>query len=224
MHNLLVRQINKYFGKDAKIPEEAKAFVAAVNEAYERSDADRLMLERSLEQTSREMLDANAEIARTVSLLSATLEATTDGILVVDISRKVESFNQRFIELWRIPADLEAQKDDAKLLAYVMGQLSDPDQFMAKVKELYAKPEMESSDVLMFTDGRIFERFSLPQKVGDKIMGRVWRFRDITERKRTEGELKEKMHDLEEFHNLTVGRELKMIELEKEIEKLKNRP
>jgi PAS domain S-box-containing protein len=128
---------------------------------------------------------------QTASLLRATLESTADGILVVDMNGKVSSFNKKFEELWHIPKNILDTKDDEKLLGYIVDQLSDPEKFLSKVQELYSQPDMESFDTIDFKDGRIFERYSLPQKIDEKIVGRVWSFRDITERKIIEHTLKE---------------------------------
>jgi PAS domain S-box-containing protein len=191
MRNLLARQIKKYFGGEAKVPPGANAFIAAIDNAYGQADADRAMLERSLELSSQEMLQANAEVVRTVSLLTATLEATADGILVVDRERRVVGYNTRFIKMWRIPEELAAKKDDAQLLKYITGQLSEPEAFLVKVEDLYTKLDVEDNDVVRFKDGRVFERFSLPQRVGGKIVGRVWSFRDVSERQQAEDALKQ---------------------------------
>jgi PAS domain S-box-containing protein len=134
---------------------------------------------------------AEAELRTALSLLSATLESTADGILVVGGDGRISGANQRFVDLWRIPPDLMAAGDDDQLLGYVLDQLVDAPAFLAKVHDLYEHPGAESNDVLEFHDGRIFERYSRPQRVGDEIVGRVWSFRDITESRDRELELRE---------------------------------
>jgi diguanylate cyclase (GGDEF)-like protein/PAS domain S-box-containing protein len=133
--------------------------------------------------------EAESAMQQALSLLSATLDATADGILVVDQTGKITSFNQRFAELWRLPPHILASGDDDQALAFVVGQVADPEAFVAKVRELYAQPDAESEDVIEFRDGRTFERFSTPQRVNGDIVGRVWSFRDVTERTRLEREL-----------------------------------
>lgn len=129
---------------------------------------------------------AEEELLKLLSLHHATLESTADGILVIDTDNRVVTKNQKFVQLWCIPDDIASSDDDEKLLACVLGQLTDPEGFIAEVKRLYAHPAEESFDTVNFKDGRIFERFSLPQKIGDRIVGRVWNFRDITERRKLE--------------------------------------
>jgi signal transduction histidine kinase/CheY-like chemotaxis protein len=121
--------------------------------------------------------------------LRATLEATGDGILVVNSERKVVTFNHKFVEICRIPESLRGSMDDAVILFFVGEQLKDPGAFVAKTCELYSDHETQSDDVLEFKDGRIVERHSEPQRVRGKSVGRVWGFRDVTERSRTRAEL-----------------------------------
>jgi PAS domain S-box-containing protein len=119
-----------------------------------------------------------------LSLLEATLESTADGLLVVDREGRINRFNQRLAALWRIPADILASGDDDRALAYVVSQVADPEAFLAKVRKLYATPEAESFDTIHFHDGRVFERYSMPQRLNGEVVGRVWSFRDVTDRER----------------------------------------
>ena len=137
--------------------------------------------------TDRKRAEADRE--RSLSLVRAALESTADGLLVVDREGRITAWNGKFLEMWRIPPALAAARDDARIMAHTMGQLRRPDEFAARVRELHSDPAAASEDVLEFTDGRVFERYSRPQRVGDDILGRVWSFRDVTERRRLEAEL-----------------------------------
>jgi len=136
-----------------------------------------------------ELHSALIELRDTFSLLTATLDSTADGLLVVDQHRSITSFNRQFAEMWRIPDSLLAGRNDVEALAFVVDQLEDPDVFLARIGELYAQPESESRDTLVFKDGRTFERLSRPQRVGGEVVGRVWSFSDITEQMRLENDL-----------------------------------
>lgn len=133
---------------------------------------------------AKTLVDAPAPPTPRELLLLAALDATADGLLVVDSTGKIVLFNERFARMWQIPQSVLATRSDEAALAHVLKQLVDPKAFIHKVHELYAHPESESFDTLRFLDGRVFERFSTPQRVGGKPVGRVWSFRDVTERQR----------------------------------------
>ncbi len=138
--------------------------------------------------TERKLAEAQKE--KSLSLLYATLESTNDAILVVDLNNTWVLHNQHFLDLWQIPDELMAAKDDAAALSYVLDQLEDADAFLNKVFELYATPEISSFDILNFKNGKIIERYSIPQYVDSKVVGRVWSFRDVTKQKIAELALK----------------------------------
>ncbi|MFA6228502.1 MAG: PAS domain S-box protein [Patescibacteria group bacterium] len=115
-----------------------------------------------------------------VSLLDSITNTSSDGILVIDRRGRVSFYNEKFLELWKIPQKLAKTKNDKKLLSYVVSQLTDAKEFLTKVNYLYKHPANKSSDTVYFKDGRVFDRLSLPQKIDGKIVGRVWRFTDVT--------------------------------------------
>jgi PAS domain S-box-containing protein len=126
---------------------------------------------------------AAAELRQTHEMLRATIDSTTDGILVADNEGRITHANARFAEMWRIPPDLLAAATEDRL-AFVLDQLVHPDSFLAGVHELYAT-DRESFDTLYFKDGRVFERYSRPLRSDGKVAGRVWSFRDVTEARQT---------------------------------------
>ena len=127
---------------------------------------------------------AEEDLNHSYSLLQAAMESTADGILVVDAEGKIVGFNSRFAQMWRIPEEILVTRSDQKALEFVLDQLSNPEAFLSKVRELYAHPDEESYDTLDFKDGRVFERYSRPQVLDGKPVGRVWSFRDVTASKR----------------------------------------
>ncbi len=121
------------------------------------------------------------------AILTAELEVSLDGVLIVDSEGKILTSNKRFIDIWRIPEELVAEGDDKKVLNYVVSLMENPGEFSSKVSYLYEHIEEKSNDEIRFKDGRIIERYSAPVKTeAGNYLGRVWYFRDISERKNAE--------------------------------------
>jgi PAS domain S-box-containing protein len=151
---------------------------------------------------------AEEGVEQTESLLRATLEATADGILVVDREGRIVSYNRKFVEMWGIPDAIMASRDDDEAIAFVLDQLRDPDRFALKIRELYGEPEAQSYDWLEFKDGRIFERYSHPQKIGDRIVGRVWSFHDATRMRELEQTLRRQARAFEHVSDAVIRMDL----------------
>ncbi len=134
-------------------------------------------------------ISVERDLSETLSRLTATLDSTADGILVVDTAGKITDFNRRFSEIWDLPDNAVARQDDLATLAFALDQLNDPDAFMARLEELDLQPHSESFDLIEFKDGRVVERYSRPQRVDGEVVGRVFSFRDVTDRKLLEDEL-----------------------------------
>ena len=132
---------------------------------------------------------AEAELKQSLSLLRSTLESTYDGMLVVDLSGNIVSFNRRFTEMWNFPPEELNKPVDQMTIGFISTMMKAPDAFIKRFHEIVAKPDIESFDVLEFRDGRVFERYSTPQMIDGKPVGRVWSFRDVSDRKHAEDAL-----------------------------------
>ena len=143
---------------------------------------------------------AKLELETSLSLLQATIESTADGILAVDGQGKIVTFNRKFAQMWQVPDFLLDLRDNNQILGFGINQLKYPEIFLNRAKELSDRPAAESFDILEFKDGRMLERYSLPQCREGQITGRVFSFRDVTERVQSEEKLRK---NEERFHLLT---------------------
>ncbi|MFZ0006111.1 MAG: PAS domain S-box protein [Methanoregula sp.] len=150
--------------------------------------------------TARKYAEETAE--KNASLLQAALDSTADGILVVDNERKITSYNKKFCTIWGIPENKLNEAQEATALLYISPLVADIQEFSVRMNELYNHRGRESYDMVRLIDGRVFERYSKPQKIGETIVGRVWSYRDITERRHAEESLQE---SLEKFRIIATS-------------------
>ena len=157
--------------------------------------------EEELVQAKRSLEGRTQELAKTLAMMRATLESTTDGILVTDDGGKVTDFNARFLEMWRLPAAAMEPKDHRHVLAIISRSFAAPEQYTQRVEAIYASSPPETHDVLETVDGRTIERSTRMQIVDGRNVGRVWSFREVTERKRAEQALRAETRMLEILHH-----------------------
>ncbi len=145
---------------------------------------------------------AEERLRESNAVLQATQEAAADGIFLVDEKGSVVSCNRRFTQMWQIPEPLlEDLRAQDQLMYYTLSLMADPDEFLARISFLIDHPRASTRDEVRLKDGRIFERYSAPAIApGGKNYGRVWSFSDITERKRTEHQLRHQA-----FHDPLTG-------------------
>jgi PAS domain S-box-containing protein len=177
-----------------------QAIYSSVNAHFTYDDAGNVT---GIEGTIRELTErkqAEEKLKLSLSLLQATLDSTADGILVVDRTGKITSYNKQFKQIFNHTDEILEAGEDANAIKSVLCQLKDPDQFVSKIQYLYDHPELESFDTIELKDGRILERFSCPQRLEGEPIGRVWNFRDITERKSTEQQLSLMAHTLKSIN------------------------
>ncbi len=151
--------------------------------------ADAIVRKRSEEETRA-----------TVSVLQATLEATGDGLLVVDNSGRVVSFNTAFAQIWGLPKALLDSRSDRLLTAATQQLVRDPQEFVEKIATIYADVEGDSFDVVELSDGRVIERESRPQRLDGAAIGRVWSYRDVTETRQVAARV-----EYQAFHDSLTG-------------------
>ena len=131
----------------------------------------------------------NANILlRQNAVLQSQIEASIDGISIVDENRNIVYYNQRICDLWRIPVNIIETGDDREFMKWVLSNLVEPEIFCAKIEYLYENPHSSSVDEVVLKDGHIFDCYSTSVKSlsGDFYYGRIWYFRNITDRRKAE--------------------------------------
>ncbi|MFZ6771733.1 sensor domain-containing protein [Undibacterium sp. SXout7W] len=129
------------------------------------------------------------ELEKLIAELRATLESTADGILVTNLDGAIRSYNHLFAELWGLPSDLLTQRDDGAIYAWMDKCMVDADHYSERLSIITRSPLMEATDVLVLRSGKILERVTLPQYARGRPIGRVYSYRDITQRLADEARL-----------------------------------
>lgn len=138
--------------------------------------------QKYLEVLEDKITERTYSLEKSLSLTRATLESSTDGILVIDTKNQITDYNNRFVEIWKIPPLILESKDNILLKEYILSRSLNEADVANKMDEIIANPDESYIDTLTTKEGRVLEYYSQSHKLNGDIMGRVWSFRDITER------------------------------------------
>jgi PAS domain S-box-containing protein len=132
------------------------------------------------------------KLENSLCLLKATLESIADGIIAIGCNGDIVSLNQKFVQMWQIPDSLITSHHHNQYLSFYKNQVKNPEIFCTDIYQIDSQKNFESYDTLELKDGRVFERYRKPLRLGKEIIGAVWSFRDITEYQQA----KEKIHKI----------------------------
>ncbi|MEZ4729824.1 MAG: CHASE domain-containing protein [Caldilineaceae bacterium] len=145
-----------------------------------------------LRQTNQQLQVALQELQFQKTLLECTSEAAQDGILIVSPERKWLFFNQRFLDMWQIPQEIAYRRSSEEGIQWVVAQVANSQKSRQTIEALYAQPDAKSYSEVTLKSGAVFERYSAPVKQSNEVIyGRVWYFRDISQRKQIEEALRQ---------------------------------
>ncbi|MEW6694397.1 Cyclic di-GMP phosphodiesterase Gmr [Tepidimonas thermarum] len=133
---------------------------------------------------------ARRQLETVLAELRAVLESSSDGILVCDLDGRIRAFNRAFADLWALPEALLTQQDDAAIWGHLATCVPDAHGFQSRLSELQRHPLLEAHDIVPLRNGRILERVTRPQLAQGRPIGRVYAYRDVTERAATEAKLR----------------------------------
>ena len=213
MHKLLARQIRRYIDPQGDVPESLLPFLTAVGEAYRSADADRALVERSMETVSRELtarmqrvLDAQGErdtVRRALSLLEAAIEGGDHAVLIVDLQGCVVRHSSNFLALWPSASDAIARADAEEVWRCIGAQLDDAES-LESARHVTESIAGRRDLTVRMRDGRRIELLAHPHRLEERTVGWVWRFRDVTERHHLESQLRH-AHKMEAVGQIAGG-------------------
>ena len=148
-------------------------------------------LKQQNQQAESQVQDLQSELLQIKLSTELSFKTLSVAMLIVDIEGNIQFWNKQFTQMFGLPDFLIQKGKKDSLLGYVVQQLQNPKDFLAKVMHLYRTPELDSYDILELIDQRIIERFSVPLRINEQINARIWLFRDITAQKLFEKHSKE---------------------------------
>jgi PAS domain S-box-containing protein len=169
--------------------DELGGLIDGFNEMLQQIQKRDFALQEAREDLEKRVAERTTELANSLSLLNATLDSTTDGVIAIRTSGEVICSNSQYVTMWGMDCAPPEHQLNTATQAFIGARVKDSEQYFQRIADIKTHPEMDAFDVLELKDGRLFERFVKPQWLAGEIEGQVISFRDITERKRAEQEL-----------------------------------
>lgn len=210
MHRTLLRQIQRAFGDSPELGAELQDLLQMVSTTYDDFDKDRVLSERSLEISSKELRLA-------IAIMRTTLDSVGEGILVIDEDKKISFSNKRFVEIWEIPKEQITPKQTDEVVSAMIGKAADPEFFTQILDKANSGQDIGPDVRMKLLNGSVVATKTYPQLLEGKNVGRIWSFRDVTKYIKFQEEIQEKVTTLEQLNKTMVDRELKMIELKEKL-------
>jgi len=132
------------------------------------------------------------------SVLRATFDSIAEGVIVVDLSKRVTAFNKRFLDIWGITEEMMEDRAAEPVLLRAAKHVKNPEWFTSRIRERFVASEQVDVETVELLDGRILERKSLPQRLGGTIIGRVWSYREVTAERHAEAERERLLREAQE--------------------------
>jgi PAS domain S-box-containing protein len=196
----------RYEGLPLETKEGKRVEVEFISNTY-LVDTKKLIQCNIRDITSRKEIEE--QLLWKTAFFEAQVHSSLDGILIVDRNGKKVLQNQQMADLWNIPPSFAEETDDRRQLEWVTNQVKSPEQFAEKIAYLHAHPDEISHDEVELLNGTFFDRYSAPVRGKDgKDYGRIWAFRDITERKKSEAQIVEQAAFLDKARDAILVRDL----------------
>jgi PAS domain S-box-containing protein len=189
---------------DKRLRAAARQTAKSIRHLRQRSGQELLQAKEALERKAE-------ELAYSLSMMRATLESTTDAIVVTDLAGNLTGFNEKYAQMLGLSQETINCSDAQQLREMFSRQFKDPERFLARVMQIYTSSPPESFDILEFADGRVFERYSKTQLIDNRSVGRVWSFRDVTERNSAEITYQRLAAIIDSSDDAIVGKDLNSI-------------
>jgi signal transduction histidine kinase len=161
--------------------DELDQLVQAINGMRERIRDD-MALRQAAEQ----------ELLFRKTMLECVLEARIDGICITSLDNACLFGNHHFRNLWHVPIDCLPGAPAQPIFALIEEQLQDRDAFRAALTEIRESPQAVAQGETALISGQVFEYYSVPvQDIAGALYGRLWSFRDVSQRKQLEEQLRQ---------------------------------